>query len=136
MESQHPQICSDRLARTHREWDMRLEGASGRTLSAVHPAPDRKLHQGKQPGVSGNTVKLGSLNEVVRWMLGLWPGGVVGTFDVPLGHLAFDDAGRRAAAAGGVEPADEPLEEEQPAGAVATVLVRGGKRPGGRWSGG
>jgi len=39
-----------------------------------------------------NTVKLGCLGEIVRWMLGLWPVGVVCAFDVPLGHLAFDDA--------------------------------------------
>ena len=60
----------------------------------------------------------------------MWPGGVVSPFDVPLGHLAFDDAWCRALASGGVEPADESLENVQPAGAVAAVLVRGGKRPG------
>ena len=65
-------------------------------------------------------------------MLGLWPGGVVGAFDVPLGHLAFDDARCRPLASGGVESAEETLEEEQPSGAVAAVLVRGKKRPGGR----
>ena len=52
-------------------------------------------------------------------------------FDVPLGHLAFDDAWCRALASGGVESSDEPLEEVQPAGAVAAVVVRGEKRPDG-----
>ena len=75
-------------------------------------------------------------DEVVRWVLRLGPGRVVGAFDVPLGHLAFDDAWCRALTSGGVEPADESLEEEQPAGAVAAVLVRGEKHPGGRGSGG
>ena len=55
-------------------------------------------------------------------------------FDVPLGHLAFDDARCRALASGGVESTDESLEEVQPAGAVAAVVVRGEKRPGGRGS--
>ena len=62
------------------------------------------------------------------------PGGVVSPFDVPLGHLSFDDAWCRALASGGVESTDEALEEVQPAGAVAAVLVRGEKRPGGRGS--
>ena len=53
------------------------------------------------------------------------PGCVVSAFDVPFGHLAFDDARYRASASGSVEPTDESVEEEQPAGAVATVLVRG-----------
>ncbi len=35
---------------------------------------------------------------------------------------------------GGVEPAEQAVEEVQPAGAVAAVLVRGEKRPGGRGS--
>ncbi len=35
---------------------------------------------------------------------------------------------------GGVEPAEQAVEEVQPAGAVAAVLVRGERRPGGRWS--
>jgi len=71
---------------------------------------------------------------VVRRVLRLWPGGVVSPFDVPLGHLAFDNAWCRAPASGGVEPTDESLEEVKPAGAVAAVLVRGEKRPGGRGS--
>ena len=65
-------------------------------------------------------------------VLRLGPGGVLSAFDVPLGHLAFDDARCRALTAGGVEPTDESVEEEQPAGAVPAVLVRGGKRPDGR----
>src|SRR5665647_3316501 len=68
---------------------------------------------------------------VVRRVLRLWPGGVVSPFDVPLGHLGFDDAWCRALASGGVESSDESLEEVQPAGAVAAVVVRGGRRPSG-----
>ncbi len=71
---------------------------------------------------------------VVGRMLGLRPGSVVGAFDVPLGHLAFDDSGCRACASVGVEPAEETAEEVQPAGAVTSVLVRGEKRPVGRES--
>src|SRR5680860_1110106 len=102
-------------------------GCGGRRIPAARPCQTRP---------SLNTVKLGSLDEVVRWMLGSWPGCVVGAFDVPFGHLAVDDAWRRALAADGVEPTEEPLEEHEPAGAVAAALVRGEKRPGGRWFGG
>ena len=84
--------------------------------------------------VRPNTVKLGHLDEVVRWVLGLGPGGVVGAFDVPFDVLAFDDPGVRSCAPGGIEPTDESVKEGEPAGAVAVVLVRGEKRPGGRWS--
>ena len=69
-------------------------------------------------------------------MCGLWPGAVVGAFDVPFDVLAFDDAWVRAVASNGVEPAEEPAEEVEPSGGVASVLVRGEKRPGGRGSGG
>ncbi len=76
------------------------------------------------------------MDEVVRWVLRLWPGCVMAAFDVPLGHLALDDAGRRALTANGVESTEQSAEEHEPAGAVATVLVRGEKRPRGRWFGG
>ena len=81
-----------------------------------------------------NTVKLGLLDEVVRWMPGLWPVGVVGAFDVPLGHLAFDHTRCRPRASGGVESSEQSAQEDEPAGAVACVLVRGKNRPGGRES--
>jgi len=55
-------------------------------------------------------------------VLGLGPVGVVGAFDVPLGHLALDDSRGGACASGGVESAQESLEEGEPAGAVATAI--------------
>ena len=79
-----------------------------------------------------NTVQLACLDAVAGRVLRLGPGAVVSAFDVPLGHLAFDDAWCRALASGGVESTDESVEEVQPAGAVAAVLVRGERRPGGR----
>lgn len=60
----------------------------------------------------------------------------MGAFDVPLDVLALDDSGCRASSSGGVESTQEAAEEVQPGGAVAAVLVRGEKRPGGRGSGG
>ena len=72
-------------------------------------------------------------DSVLGWVLGSRPAGVVGALDVPLGHLALDDAWRCATAAGGVDSSQEAPEEPQPAGAVAAVLVRGEKRPVGRW---
>lgn len=65
-------------------------------------------------------------------VLWAWPVGVVGSFDVPLDVLAFDDAWCRAAAPDGVEPAEEAAEEIAPARSVAPVLVRGEMRLGGR----
>lgn len=85
-------------------------------------------------GVSPNTVQLVRLDVVVGWVLRLRPGCVVGALDLPFGHLAFDDARCRAMASGGVDPTDESLEEVQPTRAVAAMLVRGEKRPGGRGS--
>jgi len=40
-----------------------------------------------------NTVQLERADCGVRWVFGLGPVGVGGAFDVPFGHLAFDDAG-------------------------------------------
>ena len=91
---------------------------------------------------SPNTVQLGGLDGVVRRVVWLGPGRVVGAFDVPLGHLALDDSGGCACTSGGVEPTEEAAQEPEPAGAVAAVgvvgvvLVRGERRPAGRWSGG
>jgi hypothetical protein len=36
----------------------------------------------------------------------LWPGRVVGAFDVPFGHLSLDDARCAALTSCGVEPAE------------------------------
>ena len=74
------------------------------------------------------------MDEVVRWVLRLRPCCVVAAFDVPLGHLALDDARRRARTTVGVEPTEQSAEEGEPAGTFTGVPVRGEKRPGGRWS--
>ena len=102
--------------------------ANSATRSPCNQPPDHHRECRPRP----NTVQLADL--ITGWMLRLGPGCVVGTFDVPLGHLAFDDSRRRACTTGGVEPAEQPPEEVQPVGAVASVLVRGGNRPGGRRS--
>ena len=59
----------------------------------------------------GNTVQLVGCDLVDGWVLGSGPGGVVGAFDVPFGHLSFDDAGLGAQAAGWVEPGEQAVEE-------------------------
>lgn len=104
--------------------------------SAAQPPVNRLPDLPQMARSSSNTVQLGSQDDVGWGDSGLRPAGVVGAFDVPLGHLAFDDAGGGPRASGGVEPAEQPLEEVKPAGAVAAVWVRGEKRPGGRWSDG
>ena len=43
-------------------------------------------------GFSGNAVQLDPLDGRNGWPGGLRPVGVSGAFDVPLGHLAFDEA--------------------------------------------
>jgi hypothetical protein len=50
-----------------------------------------------------NIVQLAAGDLVVRRMLGLGPGRVVGAFDVPFGHLALDDSRRCSWPADGVE---------------------------------
>ena len=73
------------------------------------------------------------------------PRGVVSAFDVPLRHLAFDDPGCGSEASGGVEPPEESVQEDDPARPVPVTrvtrfvlvsVVRGEKRPVGRWSDG
>jgi hypothetical protein len=54
----------------------------------------------------------------------------VGAFDVPLGHLALDDAWRCAQASCGVEASDQPAQEGQPDVVGGVGVVRGEKRPG------
>ena len=39
-----------------------------------------------------NAVQLARLDDRDRWFVGLWPVGVSGSFDVPFGHFAFDQA--------------------------------------------
>ena len=53
------------------------------------------------------------------------PGGVVSALDVPFGHLALDDSWCGALPSSEVEASEETLEDEQPAGAVAFMGVRG-----------
>jgi hypothetical protein len=60
---------------------------------------------------------------------------MVAAFDVPLGHLALDDPGCRAQSAGRVEPVDEPADGVLPEPVAGGVVLRGEKRPGGRWTG-
>jgi hypothetical protein len=69
-----------------------------------------------------NTVTSGRLHGVGRRLCGLRPGGVVGSFDVPLDVLAFDDSGVGSWAPGGVEPGEESAPEGQP-DPMQTVLT-------------
>jgi len=86
--------------------------------------------------VRPNTVKLGRDGGVAGLLLGLWPPGVVGAFDVPLGHLAFDDAWRRPPSSCRVEAGDQSAQEGQPESTTCVVVVRGEKRPGAPRTGG
>ena len=72
------------------------------------------------------------MNGCLGWLEGLWPGGVVGAFDVPFGHFAFDDVRVGSLSAGGVE---SPAEFSYGVGPAAVRVVRGKSRPRGRWSG-
>ncbi len=58
-------------------------------------------------------------------MLGLGPGSVVVAFDVPFGHLAFDEAGVGAEPSGGVEASGE-LDDDSAPGSVS--VLRGENR--------
>ncbi len=57
--------------------------------------------------LSPNTIKLGCSDGGERWTGGLGPAGVSGSFDVPFGHLAFDEAGVGASSTGRVETATQ-----------------------------
>ena len=59
----------------------------------------------RQPPARANTVQLGPSCVAGRRPCRMGPARVVSALDVPLDVLAFDDAGRRAVAAWGVEPA-------------------------------
>jgi hypothetical protein len=82
-----------------------------------------------------NTVKLERDGGVAGLLLGLWPPGVVGAFDVPLGHLAFDDAWRRPPSSCRVEAGDQSAQEGQPE-TIFGAVSRGEKRPGAPRTGG
>src|SRR5450759_1208072 len=79
-----------------------------------HPAPPCVASRPHAAAVRPNTVKLGRDRGVAGLLLGLWPPGVVGAFDVPLGHLAFDDAWRGASSSCRVEAGDQSAQEGQP----------------------
>src|ERR1035437_10695347 len=83
-----------------------------------------------------NTVKLGWDGGVFGLLKGLWPTGVVGAFDVPFGHLAFDDSGCCASAPDRVEACDQAAQEGQPLSTTCVVVVRGEKRSGAPRTGG
>ena len=51
-----------------------------------------------------NAVQLGAADGGGRWSGWLWPVDVAGSFDVPFGHLAFDESWAGPHSAGGVEP--------------------------------
>ena len=83
--------------------------------------------------VSANTVQLGSEDGGDWWSGGLGPVAVSGAFDVPSGHLAFDETGVGAEPSGGVESGGE-LGDELAPGAVSGL--RGKNRAPVRASGG
>ena len=59
-------------------------------------------------GANPNAVQLGGVDDGWDgWAVGWRPVGVSGSFDVPSGHLAFDQAGVRAVTADGVQPVEQ-----------------------------
>ena len=78
-----------------------------------------------------NTVKLVSLDVVDGVIVGLGPASVVGAFDLPFRHLAFDHARCGSVSSGWVESVDESSEEDHPVSFRGRV--RGENRPRGRW---
>ena len=78
-----------------------------------------------------NTVKLVSLDVVDGVIVGLGPASVVGAFDLPFRHLAFDHARCGSVSSGWVESVDESSEEDRPVSFRGRV--RGENRPRGRW---
>ncbi|MCP4304470.1 MAG: hypothetical protein GY788_06240 [bacterium] len=67
--------------------------------------------------VKHNTVQLGLDDGGDGLVLGLGPGSVVVAFDVPFGHLGFDEAGVGAEPSGGVEASGE-LDDDSAPGSV------------------
>ena len=78
-----------------------------------------------------STVKLVSLDVVDGVIVGLGPASVVGAFDLPFRHLAFDHARCGSVSSGWVESVDESSEEDHPVSFRGRV--RGENRPRGRW---
>ena len=79
-----------------------------------------------------NTVQLVVVDDVGGWVVGLGPVGVVGAFDVPFGHLAFDDAWCGSGSAGGVESVEQSAEDDAASDVRRRRGRQGGKSPGGR----
>jgi hypothetical protein len=76
--------------------------------------------------VSRNTVQLGCLEENCWWpFVGLGPVAVVFSFDVPLGHLAFDEARVGSSSPWRVEPVSEHAHDMVP---ESVRVVRGKNR--------
>lgn len=61
------------------------------------------IRSANRAGASLNTVQLAALDLDGCGVAGLGPGGVGGSFDVPLGVFPFDDAGCCSASSRGVE---------------------------------
>jgi hypothetical protein len=74
---------------------------------------------------NGNTVQLGVEDGGDGWPGGLGPVGVSGAFDVPSGHLAFDESRVRAVSPGGVETT---AQQDQGACPAVVTAVRGKNR--------
>lgn len=90
-----------------------------------------------QMSSSLNTVKLGpGWGGAGRRLRGLWPRGVVGAFDVPLGVFPFDDARVCAASADWIQAAEQATHERHPGPVTGVRVLRGKNRPRGRWTGG
>lgn len=75
------------------------------------------------PPLGAILFSLGAHDDWNGWSGGLRPVGVSGSFDVPFGHFAFDEAGVGAVAAGRVE---SPAQHHDGSG-PAVVMVRRGK---------
>ena len=72
-----------------------------------------------------NTVQLAPEDGGDGWSCGLGPDGVSGAFDVPTGHLAFDETRVRAVSPGGVESS---AQQDQGACPAVVTAVRGENR--------
>src|SRR6266540_756077 len=91
-----------------------------------------RSNRGTTLDANPNTVQLVSHDGCGGWSGWLWPGRVVGAFDVPSGHLAFDDARVRAWSSLGVQSAEQEVDGSSQQ-CFAVMVLRGESRPGGRW---